>query len=60
MIYETGVKKVLESNSRIGAFEYIRLSNEFVSDKKNIESKYKYLISTLQKDYALLLDQMSL
>lgn len=60
MIYETGVKKVLESNSRIRAFEYIRLSNEFVSDKKNIESKYKYLISTLQKDYALLLDQMSL
>lgn len=60
MIYETGVKKVLESNSIIGAFEYIRLSNEFVSDKKNIESKYKYLISTLQKDYALLLDQMSL
>lgn len=60
MIYETGVKKVLESNSRIGAFEYIRLSNEFVSDKKNIESKYKYLISTLQKDYAHLLDQMSL
>ena len=60
MIYETGVKKVLELNSRIGAFEYIRLSNEFVSDKKNIESKYKYLISTLKNDYALILDQMSL
>ena len=60
MIYETGVKKILESNSRIGAFEYIRLCNEFVSDKKNVESKYKYIISTLQNDYALVLDQTSL
>ncbi len=56
MIYETAITKVLKSNANIDTFEYIRLSNKYVKDKKDIRNKYKYFISTLENDYAELLN----
>lgn len=56
MIYETAITKVLKSNGNIDTFEYIRLSNKYVKDKKDIRNKYKYFISTLENDYAELLN----
>ena len=50
MIYETAITKVLKSNANIDTFEYIRLSNKYVKDKKDIRNKYKYFISTLEND----------
>ena len=58
MIYETAITKVLKSNANIDTFEYIRLSNKYVKDKKDIRNKYKYFISTLENDYAELLNQI--
>ena len=58
MIYETAINKVLKSDSNIDTFKYIRLSNEYVKDKKDIKNKFNYLISTLRNDYAVLLDQI--
>ncbi len=60
IIYETGINRVLESDSSIDTFEYIRLSNEYVKDKKDIKNKFNYLISTLKNDYAVLLNQIKL
>ncbi|MGO1652938.1 replication initiation protein [Senegalia sp. (in: firmicutes)] len=57
-IYQTAIEKVLESDSTIGVFEYIRLSNQYVNARKDIKSKYSYLISTLKNDYAIALDQI--
>lgn len=51
MIVDTAVSKVLESNSKIDALEYIKLSNKYVKSRKNIKNKYNYLISTLENDY---------
>ena len=52
MILETAVSKVLETSSDIDALEYIKFSSEYVKNKKEIRNRYKYLISTLEKDYA--------
>lgn len=60
MIYEVAVNKVIESNSNIGVFEYIKLSNQYVLSQKNVKDKYDYLISTLKNDYDKKLNQIDL
>lgn len=51
MIFKTAMDKVIESNSSLNVFEYIRLCNSFVSNKKEVKNKYNYLIATLKSDY---------
>lgn len=59
-IYETALNKVLESKSKIGVFKYVKLTNDFVSGKKDIKDKYKYLLASLKNDYDNKLNQMNL
>ena len=56
MILNTAITKILEAKSEMDPLDYIRLSNEYVNNKKDIRNKYQYLISTLKNDYALLLE----
>ena len=58
-IFKTAMDKVMESNSSLDVFEYIRLCNAFVSSKKEVKNKYNYLISTLKNDYDSKLNQMT-
>lgn len=51
-ICETATKKIIESKTTIDVFDYIKKSNNFVSDKKDVKNKYNYLLSTLKNDYA--------
>ena len=54
-IYNVATKKVLESGSKVDGFKYIRKSNDLVLGKKDVQNKYKYLISLLKNDYANIL-----
>ena len=58
-IFETAMNKVMESNSSLDVYEYIRLCNDFVLKQKNVKNKYNYLIATLKNDYDSKLNQMT-
>lgn len=59
-ILKTAMDKIMETNSNINVFEYIRLCNKFVLDRKDVKDKYKYLISTLKNDYDNKLNQKTM
>lgn len=50
-IYTTALNKIVESNSKLDVFEYIRICNDFISNKSDIKNKYNYLLATLKNDY---------
>ncbi len=50
-IFKIAMDKVMESNSSLDVYEYIRLCNDFVLKQKNVKNKYNYLIATLKNDY---------
>ncbi len=58
-IFKIAMDKVMESNSSLDVFEYIRLCNEFVIRQKDVKNKYNYLLATLKNDYDSKLNQMS-
>ncbi len=60
MIFKTAMDKVIESNSNLDVFEYIRLCNEFVLKQKDVKTKYNYLIATLKNDYDNKIHQTSM
>lgn len=49
-ISKIAMDKVIESNSSLDVFEYIRLCNTFVLNKNDVKNKYNYLLSTLKND----------
>lgn len=59
-IYQVAINKIMETKSKMNPLEYIRISNEFVSDKKDVKSKYSYLLKTLENDYDNKLNQIDL
>ena len=59
-IYQVAMEKIFETKSKMDVFEYIRLNNEFVSDKKDVKNKYNYLIKALEEDYDNKLNQINL
>lgn len=59
-IFETAMNKVIESNSSLDVYKYIRLCNDFVLKQKNVKNKYNYLISTLKNDYDSKLNQVNI
>jgi len=58
-IFKIAMDKVMESNSSLDVYEYIRLCNDFVLKQKNVKNKYNYLIATLKNDYDSKLNQMT-
>ena len=59
-IYQVAMDKILKTKARMDPVEYIRLSNEFVSVKKDVKNKYSYLLKTLENDYDNKLNQIDL
>lgn len=59
-IYQVAMEKIFETKSKMDVFEYIRLNNEFVSDKKDVKNKYNYLVKALEEDYDNKLNQIDL
>ena len=57
-IFETAMNKVMESNSSLDVYEYIRLCNDFVLKQKNV--KINIIInSNFKNDYDSKLNQMT-
>lgn len=59
-IYQVALEKIFETKSKMDIFEYIKINNEFVSDKKDVKNKYNYLINALKEDYDNKLNQTKL
>ena len=59
-IFEIAINKVMESNSSLDVYKYIRFCNDFVLKQKNVKNKYNYLIATLKNDYDSKLSQVSM
>lgn len=51
-LYEVACDKTANSNADIDPFEYIRLNYLYMIEKGTHRSKYKYLFSALQEDFA--------
>lgn len=60
MIYETAMDKIINTQSNIDVFEYIKLCNDFVLVQKDVKNKYNYLLATLKNDYDEKLNQTSM
>lgn len=59
-LYEVACDKTTNSNTDIDPFEYIRLNYLYMIEKGTHRSKFKYLLSALQEDYANATAQISL
>lgn len=59
-IFKTAMDKVIDTNSSLDIYEYIKLCNDFVSRQKDVKNKYKYLLATLKNDYDNKINQISM
>lgn len=51
-LYEIACAKVVDANTDISVFDYIKLNVEYVKNKDGVIHKFAYLKSAIQNDYA--------